>query len=107
MNLSSEELTMATAARLGEPGALRALAMSLDERLAEEDSSLDPAVLAWQAVSGRRSQTGRRPMAGFGHQLAGVLRGIAGRQPGPAAPVAVQHAPLTAPWPLADRRPAA
>jgi len=107
MNLSSEELTMATAARLGEPGALRALAMSLDERLAEEDSSLDPAVLAWQAVAGGPSPTRRRPMAGLGHQLAGILRGIAGRRLGPAAPVAVEQAPRTAPWPLADRRPAA
>jgi len=107
MNLNSEELTLATAARLGEPGALRALAMILDERLAEEDSSLDPAVLAWQAAAGGRSQTGRQLIAGLRRQLAGIRRGIAGRRPGPAAPIAVHQAPLTAPWPLVHRRPAA
>ncbi|MDQ6796903.1 MAG: hypothetical protein M3011_02565 [Actinomycetota bacterium] len=107
MNLNSEELTLASAARLGEPGALRALAMSLDERLAEEDSSLDPAVLAWQAVAGGRSQAGRRPTTGLRRQLAGIRRGIAGRRPRPAAPIAIHQAPLTAPRPLAHRRPAA
>ena len=43
------------AARRREPGALRALALSLDEQLVGGDIALDGAVLAWRAVQGERS----------------------------------------------------
>jgi len=42
------------AARRREPGALRALALSLDEELVGDDVALDGAVLAWRAVQGKR-----------------------------------------------------
>lgn len=42
------------AARRREPGALRALAVSLDEQLAGDDVALDGAALAWRAVQGER-----------------------------------------------------
>lgn len=43
------------AARRREPGALRTLALSLDEQLLGDDVALDGAVLAWRAVQGERS----------------------------------------------------
>jgi hypothetical protein len=43
------------AARRREPGAFRALALSLDEQLVDDDVALDGAVLAWRAVQGERS----------------------------------------------------
>ena len=57
MNLSAEEMTLVAAARNGERGALRLLAVSLDERLGDDDVCLDGAVIAWRAVKGggRRS----------------------------------------------------
>ena len=56
MNLSAEEMTLVAAARNGERGALRSLAVSLDERR-DDGVCLDGAVMAWRAVkgSGRRS----------------------------------------------------
>lgn len=64
MDLRQEELTLLGAARRREPGALRALACSLDERLADEGSSLDGVVCAWQAHVGGRARTGRRSISG-------------------------------------------
>ena len=57
MNLSAEEMTLVAAARNGERGALRSLAVSLDERLGDDDVCLDGVVIAWRAVKGggRRS----------------------------------------------------
>ncbi len=57
MNLNAEEMTLVAAARNGERGALRDLAVSLDERLGDDDVCLDGAVIAWRAVKGssRRS----------------------------------------------------
>ncbi len=52
MNLSAEEMTLVVAARNGERGALRSLAVSLDERLGDDDVCLDGAVIAWRAVKG-------------------------------------------------------
>lgn len=95
MNLSTEE-SLVAAARRGEPGALRALARSLDDRLAEEDSPLDGAVLAWRSVAGRGPRGGGRVIAGLRGQVARVVRSselrrsvIPGRQPRSLSPSTV------------------
>jgi hypothetical protein len=54
MNLSVKDKALVAAARSGERGALRALAVSLDERLGDHDACLDGAVMAWRAVQDGR-----------------------------------------------------
>ena len=55
MEATVEPADLISAARRREPGALRALALSLDEQLIGDDVALDGAVLAWRAVQGERS----------------------------------------------------
>ncbi len=58
MELTEDRLDLVTAARSRQPGALRELALILDEQLADEDSSLDGAVAAWQVVRAPRTLLG-------------------------------------------------
>jgi hypothetical protein len=55
MKADLDHAHLISAARRREPGALRALAVSLDEELVGDDVALDGAVLAWRAVQGERS----------------------------------------------------
>jgi len=55
MEANVDPADLILAARRREPGALRALALSLDEQLVGDDVALDGAVLAWRAVRGGRS----------------------------------------------------
>jgi len=50
MDTNLDDFTLIAAARRREPGALRALAVTLDGRLTEDDAALDGAVAAWQAL---------------------------------------------------------
>jgi hypothetical protein len=105
MKLSDDDMTLVTAARGGERGALRALAVSLDERLGEDEACLDGAVMAWRAVTG----PGRR----FGGTMAAVWKHFDALgswaedrlAPGPAAQMAPEIQVEAAP--ALDRRPAA
>src|SRR5688572_13222384 len=58
MNLSVDDRALMAAARRGDRGALRTLAVTLDERLGDDDACLDGAVMAWQAVHGGRRRSG-------------------------------------------------
>ncbi|MGI8806970.1 MAG: hypothetical protein ACR2KK_03845 [Acidimicrobiales bacterium] len=55
MEANVDPADLILAARRREPGALRALALRLDEQLVGDDVALDGAVLAWRAVQGERS----------------------------------------------------
>lgn len=57
MELTEAQLGLVTVARARQPGALRELAIILDDQLADEDACLDGAVAAWQAVGGRRTRS--------------------------------------------------
>jgi hypothetical protein len=85
MNLSAEEMTLVAAARNGERWALRSLAVSLDERLGDDDVSVDGAVMAWRAVKGggRRSV---RSMSTVMNDLRFLRRRFAGTRVVPSAP---------------------
>ena len=74
MNLTEDELTLAVAARSGERGLLRALAVSLDVRLGEADVALDGAVAAWQAVGVRPRPFWWAVMARLSGRLMNVRR---------------------------------
>lgn len=74
MDIDRDDLALLTAARERRPGALRQLAVHLDQQLADEDRPLDGAVMAWQAVHrpARRTRTLRR--AGIAGWLTGAAR---------------------------------
>ena len=109
MNLSAEELALVAAARNRERGALRTLAVSLDERLGD-DVCLDGAVMAWRAVKGSSRRSSPRSF----RSMAGVLKGpaflrwrFAGAQSVPAsAPPVPLPKPANSPQ-VQDHRPAA
>lgn len=105
MNLSAEEMTLVAAARNGERGALRSLAVSLDERLGDDDVCLDGAVIAWRAVKGS-SRRSVRSMAAVLNDIPFLRRRFAGtRVRASAAPVALPK-PGNSPR-AQDHRPAA
>ncbi|MDQ4070901.1 MAG: hypothetical protein M3203_15740 [Actinomycetota bacterium] len=58
MEPTKDQLDVVTAARSRQPEALRELALILDEQLADEDSSLDGTVAAWQLVRPPRTLLG-------------------------------------------------
>lgn len=58
VDLNEAQLALVSAARTRQPGALRALALSFDSQLAEEDVFLDGAVAAWQVVRVPRTRLG-------------------------------------------------
>ena len=105
MNLSAEELSLVAAARNGERGALRSLAVSLDERLGDDDACLDGAVMAWRAVkgSGRRSV---RSMATVLNDFRFLPRRFAGARVLASAPPVAPPKPGESPR-AQDHRPAA
>lgn len=81
MNLSVDEKALVAAARSGERGALRILAVSLDERLGNDDACRDGAVMAWRAVHGGRRRSGAT-MAAVAKRLIYLRRRlITGRGP--------------------------
>lgn len=55
MEADLDHAHLISAARCRERGALRALALSLDEQLVGGDVAFDGAILAWRAVQGERS----------------------------------------------------
>jgi hypothetical protein len=57
MDTDIDHADLIRAARRREPGALRALAVSLDDASAADGGPLDGAVLAWRAVQGDRYPT--------------------------------------------------
>lgn len=61
------------AARSGERGALRSLAVNLDERLGHDDACLDGAVMAWRAVDGGHRRSDAR-MAAVARRLISFRR---------------------------------
>jgi len=97
MTLSHEELALVSAARRGEPGALRALAVCLDQRLADADDNLDGAVAAWQAVQRPRARTGSRVL----DTVAGWRASLGGR----LSPSRLAHPERTGAAEGSDRRP--
>jgi hypothetical protein len=105
MNLSVDDMTLVAAARSGERGALRALAVSLDGRLGEEEACLDGAVMAWRAVKGPGRPFGGT-MAAVSKHLVSLGRWAGDRiSPGPVPHVApVSQAEVA---PALHRRPAA
>lgn len=94
MNLSVEDKALVAAARSGERAALRALAVSLDERLGDDDACLDGAVMAWRAVhgGGRRSSAS---MAAVAKRLNSLRRRLIAGRGAPAS--SVQVGPHAAP----------
>jgi hypothetical protein len=73
MEANVDPADLISAARRREPGALRALALSLDEQLVGDDVALDGAVLAWRAVQGGRSHG---LMRRFSNRFALLRRGL-------------------------------
>ena len=105
MNLSAEEMTLVVAARNGERGALRSLAVSLDERLGDDDVCLDGAVIAWRAVKGS-SRRSVRSMATVLNDFGFLRRRFPGTR------ILASAAPVSPPKPgdslrAQDHRPAA
>ena len=92
MNLSAEEMTLVAAARDGERGALRLLAVSLEERLEDDNVCLDGAVIAWQAVKGGRRRSVRR-MATVLNDFRSLCRRVAGTRVLSSAPPVVLPKP--------------
>ena len=108
MNLSAEDRSLVVAARRGEPGALRALARSLDDGLAEEDAPLDGAVLAWRSVSAPGLRGGGGARAGLRGQLTRIVRATTASRRWPSRPVATEvEARPVVQRTLTGRRPAA
>ena len=95
MNLSVDDRALVAAARSGERGALRVLAVSLDERLENDDDCLDGAVMAWRAVHGGRRRSGET-MAALAKHLLCLRRRLGGARAAPASglPVPAEGANL-------------
>ena len=106
MNLSIEDKALVAAARRGERGALRALAVSLDERLGDDDACLDGAVMAWRAVHGGRRRSGAT-MAAVAKHLVSLRPHLVGARGAPASGLRVVPAERANLGPAMDRRPAA
>ena len=106
MNLNVDDKALVAAARSGERGALRALAVTLDERLADDDACLDGAVMAWRAVDGGRRRSDAR-MAAVAKRLTSLRRRLIAGRGAPASSVQVIPAKRTNLGPAMDRRPAA
>ena len=107
MNLNIDDTALVAAARSGERGAFRALAVRLDERLGNEDAFLDGAVMAWGAIQGpgRRAQ---RAVTATPRYLSWLRRHFAGPQLGDASAMTLTHEErAAASAPALDRRPAA
>lgn len=106
MNLSVDDMNLVAAARRGERGALRRLAVSLDERLGNQDVDLDGAVMAWRAVKGG-GRAPSRTMAAVDKGLGCLRRRFAAARSIPASAPPVTPAKQEEIPPALDHRPAA
>ena len=105
MNFSVEDKALVAAARSGERGALRVLAVSLDERLEDDDARVDGAVMAWRAIHGSRRLSGAT-MAAVAKYLISLRPRLGGARAAPASDLQVL-AKRTNLGLATDRRPAA
>ena len=101
MKLNIDDESLVAAARSGEPGALRTLAVRFDERLGDEDACLDGAVMAWRAVQGRRPRS-----AALAKQFAYLRRHFVGASEPPSRMRVAPAEPANL-GPAVNRRPAA
>jgi hypothetical protein len=106
MNLSVDDEALVVAARSGERGPLRNLAVSLDERLGDEDACLDGAVLAWRAVHGGCPRSAAIIAAGV-KRFVTLRRRLVEARATPASRLQVAPVAPANRGPATDRRPAA
>lgn len=104
MDTNLDDATLIAAARRREPGALRALAVTLDGRLTEDDVALDGAVAAWQAV---RDEGSRGRLRATWNLLASVCPRMTAPRVPVSRPREMTQVSRPEPASVLDRRPAA